>query len=112
MSTQTQVQISKQDPEIEAYRLGLLGDTQSLVQGQIFGQNVQNLRDQGLDDAAIAERLGRDIADVSNISQDQLFAPPGTGAVIRKNHGSTGADRGSNEAGRIRERCGTCPKSL
>lgn len=76
MSTQTQVQISKQDPEIEAYRLGLLGDTQSLVQGQIFGQNVQNLRDQGLDDAAIAERLGRDIADVSNISQDQLFAPP------------------------------------
>tara|TARA_R100001224_G_C3916269_1_gene113673 strand:- start:154 stop:288 length:135 start_codon:yes stop_codon:yes gene_type:complete len=42
----TQVNIQKQDPEIEAYRLGLLGDTQALVSGQIFGQNVQNLRAQ------------------------------------------------------------------
>lgn len=77
MATQTQVNISRQDPEIEAYRLGLLGDTQQLVRDQIFGQNVQNLRNQGLDDAAIAERLGRDVADVGNISQDQLFGPPG-----------------------------------
>ena len=76
MATQTQTVINKQDPEIEAYRLGLLGDTQGLVRDQIFGQNVQNLRDQGLDDAAIAERLGRDVADVGNISQDQLFGPP------------------------------------
>ena len=76
MAVQTQTVINRQDPEIEAYRLGLLGDTQQLVRDQIFGQNVQNLRDQGLDDAAIAERLGRDVADVGNISQDQLFGPP------------------------------------
>ena len=44
MATQTVIQ--KQDPEIEAYKLGLLGDAQGLVQGQIFGQNVQNLREQ------------------------------------------------------------------
>ena len=44
MATQTVIQ--KQDPEIEAYKLGLLGDAQGLVQGQMFGQNVQNLRQQ------------------------------------------------------------------
>ena len=44
MATQTVIQ--KQDPEIEAYKLGLLGDAQGLVQGQMFGQNVQNLREQ------------------------------------------------------------------
>ena len=73
MAVQTQTVINRQDPEIEAYRLGLLGDTQGLVRDQIFGQNVQNLRDQGLSDEDIAERLGRDVADVGNISQDQLF---------------------------------------
>jgi hypothetical protein len=76
MATQTQTVINKQDPEIEAYRLGLLGDTQGLVRDQIFGRNVQNLRQQGLDDAAIAERLGRDVADVGGITADQVFAPP------------------------------------
>ena len=76
MATQTQTVINRQDPEIEAYRLGLLDDTQQLVKNQIFGQNVQNLRDQGLDDAAIAERLGREVEEVGNISQDQLFGPP------------------------------------
>ena len=76
MAVQTQTVINRQDPEIEAYRLGLLGDTQGLVRDQIFGQNVQNLRDQGLSDEDIAERLGRDVADVGNISQDQLFGPP------------------------------------
>ena len=72
----TQTVINRQDPDIEAYRLALLGDTQQLVRDQIFGQNVQNLRDQGLDDAAIAERLGREVEEVGNISQDQLFGPP------------------------------------
>lgn len=76
MATQTSININRQDPEIEAFRVGLLEDSQQLVQDQIFGRNVQNLRAQGLDDAAIAERLGRDVADVSNISQDQLFGPP------------------------------------
>ena len=42
----TQTVINKMDPEIEAYKLGLLGDAQGLVQGQMFGQNVQNLREQ------------------------------------------------------------------
>ena len=44
----TQTVINKMDPEIEAYKLGLLGDAQGLVQGQMFGQNVQNLREQYL----------------------------------------------------------------
>jgi hypothetical protein len=76
MATQTNVNINRQDPEIEAFRVGLLEDSQQLVRDQIFGRNVQNLRAQGLDDAAIAARLGRGVADVSNISQDQLFGPP------------------------------------
>lgn len=42
----TQTVINKMDPEIEAYKLGLLGDAQGLVQAQMFGQNVQNLRQQ------------------------------------------------------------------
>ena len=42
MSTQTMIQ--KLDPAIEAYKLGLLADTQQLVGDQMFGQNVQNLR--------------------------------------------------------------------
>ena len=42
----TQTVINKMDPEIEAYKLGLLGDAQTLVKGQMFGQNVQNLRQQ------------------------------------------------------------------
>ena len=43
MSTQTMIQ--KLDPAIEAYKLGLLADTQQLVGDQMFGQNVQNLRE-------------------------------------------------------------------
>ena len=35
---------TKLDPAIEAYKLGLLADTQQLVGDQMFGQNVQNLR--------------------------------------------------------------------
>ena len=78
----TQVNIQKQDPEIEAYRLGLLGDTQALVSGQIFGQNVQNLRAQGLTDDQIAQALTTDpdnpvtAGQVSGISQDALFSTP------------------------------------
>ena len=34
------------DPDIEAYRLGLLNDTQSLVRNQQFGRQVQGLRSQ------------------------------------------------------------------
>ena len=35
MSTQTQYVINRQDPAIEAYRLGLLGDVQKYIKGQI-----------------------------------------------------------------------------
>ena len=72
----TQTVINRQDPEIEAFRLGLLGDTQTLVRDTIFGGNVQKLRDQGLSDEQIAEQLGREVEDVSAISQDQVFGPP------------------------------------
>ena len=57
----TQTVINRQDPEIEAYRLGLLGDTQNLVRDTVFGGNVQKLRDQGLSDEQIAEQLGREV---------------------------------------------------
>lgn len=76
MAEQIQTVINRQDPEIEAYRLGLLGDTQGLVRDQIFGRNVQNLRQQGLSNEDIAERLGREITDVEGITADQVFAPP------------------------------------
>ena len=56
MSVQTT--ITRQDPAIEAYRLGLLSDVQGLVQNQMLGQQVQNLRAQGLSNAEVAERLG------------------------------------------------------
>ena len=35
MSTQTQYVVSRQDPAIEAYRLGVLGDVQDFIKGQI-----------------------------------------------------------------------------
>ena len=34
------------NPDIEAYRLGLLGDTQGLVRNQQIGRQVQGLRGQ------------------------------------------------------------------
>ena len=52
-----QTTITRQDPEIEAYRLGLLSDVQGLIRNQMFGQQVQNLRSMGYDDATIAEML-------------------------------------------------------
>ena len=72
----TQTVINKQDPEIEAYRLGLLEDTQGLVRDTIFGGNVQKLRKQGLSDEQIAEQLGRPVEDVGAITADQVFSPP------------------------------------
>ena len=94
MSTQTMIQ--KLDPAIEAYKLGLLADTQQLVGDQMFGQNVQNLREslQGQLDPEtgqpltpeqinqqIADQLSTDevpvsLEDVQGISQDALYGLP------------------------------------
>ena len=94
MSTQTMIQ--KLDPAIEAYKLGLLADTQQLVGDQMFGQNVQNLREslQGQLDPEtgqpltpeqinqqIAEQLSTDevpvtAEQVGGISQDALYGLP------------------------------------
>ena len=90
MSVQTT--ITRQDPAIEAYRLGLLGDVQGLVRNQMFGQQVQNLRGQGLNDEEIAARLSTGqgtegeegyvpgtvyTADqIGQVSPDAQFAPP------------------------------------
>jgi hypothetical protein len=90
----TQVMIQRQDPNIEAYRLGLLRDVQGFTRNQIFGQNVQALRAQGLSDDQIAQRLsvpgqgteGQEgyiapisysAEDVGGVSQDAAFGPPG-----------------------------------
>jgi hypothetical protein len=80
----TQVMIQRQDPNIEAYRLGLLRDVQGFTRNQIFGQNVQALRAQGLSDDQIAQRLsvpgqgteGQDpvILPRSNYSADRMLA--------------------------------------
>ncbi len=91
--TETQTIIQRQDPFIEAYRLGLLQDVQGFTQNQIFGQNVQNLRAQALSPQQIAQRLstpeqgtkgepGYRAAvtytpdQVSSISSDAMFRPP------------------------------------
>jgi hypothetical protein len=93
MSVSETVVTNRQDPAIEAYRLGLLQDVQGFTGGQIFGQNVQNLRKQGLSDQQISERLstaatgteGQDdynagrtysLDEVSGINQDAQYAPP------------------------------------
>lgn len=91
MSVQTT--ITRQDPAIEAYRLGLLGDVQGLVRNQMFGQQVQNLRGQGLNDEEIAARLSipaqgtegeegyvpgtaYSADQIGQVSPDAQFAPP------------------------------------
>lgn len=79
MSVQTT--ITRQDPAIEAYRLGLLGDVQGLVRNQMFGQQVQNLRKQGLTDEQIAAQLSTEdnqytAENIGQISQEAMFAPP------------------------------------
>jgi len=87
------IQTQRQDPAIESYRLGLLRDVQGLTQGQMFGQNVQTLRQQGLSDADIATRLSTpatgtegedgyspgisyDASQVGGISDTAQYAPP------------------------------------
>jgi len=93
MSLSETVVTNRQDPAIEAYRLGLLQDVQGFTGGQIFGQNVQNLRKQGLSDQQISDRLstaatgtegeegynaGRtySLDEVSGINQNAQYAPP------------------------------------
>jgi len=93
MSLSETIVTNRQDPAIEAYRLGLLQDVQGFTGGQIFGQNVQNLRKQGLNDQEISDRLstaatgtegeegynaGRtySLDEVSGINQDAQYAPP------------------------------------
>jgi len=85
--------ITRQDPNIEAYRLGLLGDVQGLIRNQMFGQQVQNLRAQGYDDATIGKMLsveqvgeegdedyvpGRTYTgeEIGGISRDAMFGLP------------------------------------
>ena len=75
MSVQTT--ITRQDPAIEAYRLGLLGDVQGLVRNQMFGQQVQNLRKQGLTDEQIATIRawadeGAQLNDIQKKMEDEL----------------------------------------
>ena len=93
MSLSETIVTNRQDPAIEAYRLGLLQDVQGFTGGQIFGQNVQNLRKQGLSDQQISDRLstaatgtegeegynaGRtySLDEVSGINQNAQYAPP------------------------------------
>ncbi len=95
-----QIQTQYNNPDIEAYRLGLLSDTQGLIRNQQLGRQVQGLRGQvnpatGLSytDAEIAQLLSTpgsgtegeegyvaptnyDPAYISSISQDAVFQPP------------------------------------
>ena len=88
------------NPDVEAYRLGLLGDTQGLVRNQQIGRQVQGLRGQinpetnaAYTDAEIAGLLSTpgsgtegedgyvaptnyDPAYISSISPDAVFQPP------------------------------------
>ena len=41
-----QIQTQYNNPDIEAYRLGLLSDTQGLIRNQQLGRQVQGLRGQ------------------------------------------------------------------
>lgn len=89
----TTTTITKQDPQIEAYRLGLLEDTQGLIRNEMFGQQVQNLRAEGLSDEEIAQRLSMpaegvegeegylpalnySVEDIAAISPDAQFGMP------------------------------------
>ena len=58
MSTTENIQIQKQDPAIEAYRLGLLKDVQSLIQGQNLGPEILRLKNEGLTTDEIMDRIG------------------------------------------------------
>jgi hypothetical protein len=95
-----QIQTTYNNPDIEAYRLGLLSDTQGLIRNQQLGRQVQGLRGQvnpatslPYTDAEIAQLLSTpgsgtegeegyvaptnyDPAYISSISQDAVFQPP------------------------------------
>ena len=95
-----QIQTQYNNPDIEAYRLGLLSDTQGLIRNQQLGRQVQGLRGQvnpatgfSYTDAEIAQLLSTagsgtegeegyvapttyDPAYISSISQDAVFQPP------------------------------------
>lgn len=95
-----QIQTQYNNPDIEAYRLGLLSDTQGLIRNQQLGRQVQGLRGQvnpatgfSYTDAEIAQLLSTpgsgtegeegyiapttyDPAYISSISQDAAFQPP------------------------------------
>ena len=78
---------NRQDPAIEAYRLGLLGDVQGFTQDQIHGGNVQELRNQGLTDAEISQRLTTGtaasddyVAQVGEVGDADYVAGVGTAA--------------------------------
>ena len=93
--------INRQDPAIEAYRLGLLEDTQQFIQQQNLGREVQALRQRNpnITDAEIASMLsvpgqaqvgtegeegfipgsaGFEVTPdmVAGISDDTIYAPP------------------------------------
>lgn len=87
MSTTTTKQImeSRQDPAIEAYRLGLLSDARGLTRDQMFGQSVQDLKREGVlnpvtnlpyTDEEIFERLGS-VAQVGEVGDENYVAPVG-----------------------------------
>jgi hypothetical protein len=95
-----QIQTQYNNPDIEAYRLGLLSDTQGLIRNQQLGRQVQGLRGQvnpatgvSYTDAEIAQLLSTpgsgtegeagyvaptnyDPAYISSISPDAVFQPP------------------------------------
>jgi hypothetical protein len=87
MSTTTTKQImeSRQDPAIEAYRLGLLSDARGLTRDQMFGQSIQDLKREGVlnpvtnlpyTDEEIFERLGS-VAQVGEVGDENYVAPVG-----------------------------------
>jgi len=82
VSTTETIQTQRQDPAIEAYRLGLLGDVQELTQGQIFGQNVQTLRKQGLSDEDIAARLNVAPTEAVGVEGEEGYSPATAGKPV------------------------------
>ena len=82
MTVSETIQTQRQDPAIESYRLGLLGDVQGLTQGQIFGQNVQDLRKQGLSEADIVARLNVDPTEEVGVEGEEGYSPATSGTPV------------------------------
>ena len=76
------IQTQRQDPAIEAYRLGLLADVQGLTQGQIFGQNVQDLRKQGLSNEDIVARLNVAPIEQVGVEGEEGYVPGTAGTPV------------------------------